>query len=103
MVLASILGNTMSFLIILILVLALDSIWGVLAWAGFAGTRSQKAEIKWAAINFIAVVVLIVLYIFVPFLLQSGLTDRDVQSLIILVAVVRTVADYACNLRFYCP
>lgn len=101
--LASTLADTMAFLVILTLVLGLDCIWGVLAAIGFAGTRSQKAEIKWAIINFGAVVVLVALLLFAPVLLQLGLTDRYLQWLILLIASVRTVIDYALNLSFYCP
>lgn len=101
--LASTLGVTTSFLIIFALVLTVDCVWGLLASVGFAGSYSQKAEIKWAAINFVTVIFLILLYIFAPVLLRNGLSDSDIQILILLIAVVRTACDYVFNHRFYCP
>lgn len=101
--LASTLGDTKAFLVILTLLLSLDCVWGILATIGFAGSRSQKAEIKWAVINFFAASVLLALLLFAPVLSQLGLTDNHLQWVILLIASVRTMVDYGVNLAFYCP
>ncbi len=97
------LGDTMAFVVVFMAVLAIDCIWGVLASMGFAGTSSQKAEVKWAAINFVAAMILALLYFIQPVLTQLGLTDEGLQGVIVVIALVRTVVDYALNLPFYCP
>jgi len=101
--LASTVGVTQSFLALFALVLGLDCVWGLLASVGFAGSFSQKAEIRWAAINFVTVSVVLLVIIFVPIMLNQGLTDTHIQVLILIVATVRTAVDYALNHRFYCP
>jgi hypothetical protein len=102
--LASTLDSPESFRVVLIAILGLDVIWGVLAVLGFAGTSSQKAEMKWAAINFAAVVVLVPFHLFCPaFLTIEGITNETLVLLTLLISVLRTIVDYGTNIGFYCP
>ena len=96
-------GSTKDFLWVFTGVLALDSIWGLLAYLGFAGSNSQKAEMKWAVINFFAVAVLVVLLIAWDALIANGLTDSRMAQLIAVIAVIRSAIDYFTSIEFYCP
>jgi hypothetical protein len=89
-----------TFFWMVLAVLVLDTVWGVFAIIGFAGSRSQKAEKKWAAINFVTSAVLIAFYILHSCL---GLSSLHFIGLMSVIVSVRTVVDYWLNLDFYCP
>jgi hypothetical protein len=101
--LASTLEAAESFIILFAFVLGFDCVWGLLASIGFAGSHSQRAEIKWAAINFVTALLVILLQSFLPVLLSNGLADRGIQVILLVIAIARTAIDYAWNHRFCCP
>src|SRR5262249_25322391 len=51
--LASVLGATEKFAIVLVLLLLLDSVWGFLAWLAFTDAKAKYPEPTWALINFV--------------------------------------------------
>ena len=102
--LSAVIKDVDSFMVLLIIVLAVDVVWGAMASIGFAGTKSQKAEIKWMVINFTAVVIILAFMLIEPGLNGgAGLEKTSVKGIILLICVVRTVVDYGWNIGFYCP
>ena len=100
--LALLLSKTSLFTLTLIVLLAVDCFWGFLASMAFTGAQAQSAEKQWSLINLVAVVVLIVLYIFAPPLL-SGRDSDEFKICILLVCIVRTIIDYYVSWDFYYP
>lgn len=92
-----------SFGFLLTGILALDVVWGAMSRIGFGGTDAQRAEVSWAAINAVTVVVLLVVMIADPILRHWGLGDTQFKLFLLLLAVVRTGTDYYKNHTFYCP
>jgi hypothetical protein len=99
--LASVVGETEHFTIVLILLLLLDSVWGFLAWLAFTDAKAQYPEPTWALINFVTAALIGVLLTFdqdvfltKPFLAQTGL---------LVIIAVRTVVDYYNSWSFYFP
>jgi hypothetical protein len=89
-----------TFVILLVAILALDTVWGLLAHLGFTGNASQKAEMKWAWINFVTAAVILIIYFLHSYL---GLSEFHFIALLTIAMVVRTVVDYTLNIQFYCP
>jgi hypothetical protein len=77
------------------LALAIDTIWGVVAnWIHRGPTAGPKS---WAAVNFAALVVGILLF-------TADIWTPEVKaSVFFVVALARSVADYALNWQFYFP
>lgn len=92
-----------AFHALFMIVLGIDIVWGVLAAIGFAGTASQAAEIKWAKLNALFFVPLVLLFLFAEALVENGVTDEVIGWTFLVLAFTRTVLDYAWNIKFYCP
>lgn len=99
--LAAVLVKTALFAVVLIALLTIDCIWGFLATLAFTGATAQAAERKWSVINLVAAAVLVVLYIFGPALV-GGWND-EMKICVLLVCLLRTVADYYSCWDFYYP
>jgi hypothetical protein len=85
--------------------LGFDCIWAFIACLAFSPeTKEHRAEWKWAFINLAAVFLLLVMLLYIESLdaaLKPVETFRWV--VILLVAVVRTICDYAWNWTYYYP
>src|ERR1051325_1681293 len=101
--LASCLQASRPFGIVFVGILAVDVVWGTLSRVGFGGTQAQKAELSWARINAVTVVVLLVFLLAEKALLHWHLGETEFRLFLLLVATVRTGADYYRNHSFYCP
>jgi hypothetical protein len=93
--------NTQWFVNILIVLLAVDCVWGLLAHLAFTGASAQVAEKKWAIINLVAGAVLFFLSKLGPPLLDGW--GNEMKQLAFLVCLVRTIADYVVSWDFYYP
>ena len=89
------------FLNVLIGLLAVDCIWGLLAYLAFTGAQAQLAEKKWALINLVAGVLLFALAKLGPPLL-GGWGDV-MNQLVFVICLIRTIADYITSWDFYYP
>src|SRR5262249_25897952 len=99
--LSLLIAKTQLFVNILIGLLIVDSVWGLLAYLAFTGAQAQLAEKKWATINLIAIAALFVFSKFGPSLL--GGWGYEMQQLIFVTCVLRTIADYITSWDFYYP
>jgi hypothetical protein len=81
--------------------LILDSLWGFLAWLAFTGAQSQFAEKRWAIINIITAVVIIIILIFgrETFVAQPTQAQWGLAAILTL----RTIMDYWLCWDFYFP
>lgn len=89
---ASAVLDTQSFFLLFATLLGVDVLWAIVTWLI---TRSKA--IKWAAINAVTCLAVLV---------GRGLTHLSPQSLLILltsIALLRTVFDYSSNWKFYFP
>jgi hypothetical protein len=101
--LSTCLDSSRSFGVLFVGILILDVVWGVLSRVGFAGTQAQKAELSWARINALTVVILLAFLLAEKALLTWHLSEREFRLFLLLVATVRTGIDYYRNHSFYCP
>jgi hypothetical protein len=101
--LSSSLGHARAFAILLTGILGLDVIWGMLSHIGFGGTQAQKAEVSWAKINLVTVVLLLTILLAEKVLSRWGFDESAFRLFLLLIATVRTLADYYWNHSFYCP
>jgi hypothetical protein len=99
--LALLIGNLQQFTNALMILLFVDCIWGVLAKLAFTGAQAQWAEMKWALINFVTLSLMFALSKFGPPLL-GGWGD-EMQELVFLLSLIRTVVDYSTSWSFYYP
>jgi hypothetical protein len=99
---AALLQRGQVFLYALIALLVFDAVWGFVAHLAFS--PSGAAERKWAGLNFVAVLVLIVIAILLDAL--EG-TTRPVATyrsvLVVTIAFARTVIDYWLCWDYYYP
>lgn len=88
----------------LVILLTVDAIWGFAAHIGFSQEVKPKAEVRWAFINFIATVVLVV-YLVMSDVWPSkvGTTATKLGIFVVAVSFVRTVIDYSACWNFYYP
>ena len=82
-------------------VIAIDVIWGALAYFAFSGADAQIAEKKWALINLVTSCTLALMLLFAPEITETPETKIPVAVLII--CVLRTVADYKFCWSIYFP
>lgn len=101
--LSSCLDSAHAFAVILTGLLALDIVWGTLAQIGFGGTQAQRAELSWAKINAVTVVVLLMFLLTEKVLLSTHLGETELRLFLLLLTSVRTGVDYYWNHSFYCP
>lgn len=99
--LALLISETYFFIWGLVFLLALDCIWGLLAFLAFSGANAQLAEQKWAIINFIAAALLA----FLLLLADDFVRESPVRAQIVfcLAVAVRTFIDYFFCWNFYFP
>lgn len=94
-----------SFAFALLLLLAVDTVWGVIFHR--VTTRPMSAsstELKWARLNAITILTLSMLLLLSVVLDIDGDRQRLILGVIVLlVAVARTVFDYRYSWRFYFP
>jgi len=88
----------------LVILLALDSIWGFVAHLVFSQEAKTKPELRWALINFVTVVILIVSFVIINmFPPVAGSNDMKLWVIILSVSVIRTIIDYVLCWDFYFP
>jgi hypothetical protein len=99
--LASVLGSTEKFAIVLISLLFLDSVWGFLAWLAFTGANAQHAERIWALTNIVTAVIIVVILSFD----ESAFVAKPLLAQVGLLAIIsaRTIVDYCTSWTFYFP
>ena len=85
----------------LIILLAIDCVWGLLSYLAFTGAQAQNAEQLWSKINLIAGFILFFATIFGPKLLNGW--GMEMQQIIFAVIFIRTVIDYYTSWDFYYP
>lgn len=88
----------------LVMLLAFDTIWSISAHFGFSQDVKPKAELRWALINFIAVIVLsiyLIIFNFVPNATYAA--DLKLSIGIPSISLLRTVIDYIFCWNFYYP
>jgi hypothetical protein len=93
--------NLPQFTNALMILLIVDCAWGLLAMLAFTGARAQWTETKWAIINFITFLLMFTLSKFGPPLL--GGWNSEMQTLVFLLSLARTIADYSTSWSFYYP
>jgi hypothetical protein len=98
---ASILPANEKFAWAIVVLLALDSIWGFLAKLAFTGADAQNAERTWALINVITIAAVILFIIFTKQTAKEQAVLFQVGLLTILS--VRTIVDYYFCWEFYFP
>ena len=88
----------------LLSLLTLDIIWGLLAHFAFSHEGNIKTQLKWAAINSIAAMVLTI-YLILACCLISPTQNASVAFGIGVfgICIIRTIADYALCWDFYYP
>lgn len=99
--LAAYIGQIEAFFWGVVVLLAIDCVWGVFASIGFAGSQSQAAELKWAGLNFVTIIVVCI----VVLLVVNGIYGWCYQSAIalLLLILLRTAVDYWLSWEFYFP
>jgi hypothetical protein len=103
--LALLINKPVTFMFTLLALLAFDTIWGFTAYLAFSpALRENRAEGKWATINFVAVIVLIMAIVLLHSLDPSA---RPVATyrwvIIVVITVARTVSDYVWCWSYYYP
>ena len=98
---AALIASTVKMAWVVVVLLVVDSIWGLLAKLAFTGAQAQLAEQKWALINAAAVIVLILILIFGDGAFKGNPMGAEFGLLAILVG--RTIADYWFSWDFYFP
>jgi hypothetical protein len=93
--------STVKMAWVIVFLLALDSVWGLLAKLAFTGAQAQLAEQKWALINAACVVILILLLIFEGSVFDGNPLGAQLGLLAVLAG--RSIADYWCSWDFYFP
>ena len=79
----------------LVILFALDSIWGFIAHFVFSQVAKTKAEVRWALINIVTALTLSVCLIIISIF--------QLWIIILSVSVIRTVVDYVLCWEFYFP
>jgi hypothetical protein len=85
-----------TFAFMFTVLLLVDAVWSFLANLAFSAPNKGKAELTWAGINFVTVLIL------VAFLYSKGLIDNPATSVnpvsfsvaILIIAIGRSVIDY---------
>jgi hypothetical protein len=81
----------------LIILLAFDAIWGASTYLIFARKRHIGVELRWVGINLVTTPTLIVV------VLVLNVAAWPVRLVIAVVAIMRSVIDYATSWSFYFP
>jgi len=88
----------------LVLLLAIDTIWGFLAYLVFSKKVESKSELHWALINLITVVILSVCFVIIGiFPPVAGVVVPSLWIIILSVCFIRTIVDYVVCWTFYFP
>ena len=85
--------------------LALDTLWGFIAHIAFSQDVKPKAEVRWALINLLTTVVLVIYFCLID-MVPPGASVQGGPKLaigLLVVSVLRTVIDYAVSWDFYYP
>jgi heme/copper-type cytochrome/quinol oxidase subunit 4 len=88
----------------LVVLLAFDTVWSFIAHLGFSQEMKPKAELRWAIINLVTVIILsvyLVAFDFIPPLRYE--TDLKIWVGILGISILRTVMDYWLCWDFYYP
>ena len=87
-----------------VVLLVFDAAWGFTAHLGFSQNVKQKAELKWAIINLITAVVLILYFVFLEFTPPAVDTiDTKIWVGILCISFLRTILDYKLCWDTYYP
>jgi hypothetical protein len=92
------------FLLFIMIILAIDVVWGFMAHLAFSPDKDHKAETSWAKINLAALI-----FMFIFSLVEENtlnwLSNKPINycSIILVIVFVRTLADYGMNWKFYFP
>jgi hypothetical protein len=88
----------------LVALLAVDSFWAFMAHLAFSAEKKPSAEARWAWINVVACLVLILFLLFAsPFPPTSDLGGARLMIGLPVIALFRTVVDYALCWDTYFP
>src|SRR5262249_24705809 len=90
-----------AFLGLFLLLMFLDSVWGVLAYTTLVGSQAQNAEKTWAFINVIFFVVLLVGYFSFNVPAEGFIWQPRMSYMLLGTAFLRTVLDYWFSWKFY--
>ena len=101
LLMASVIANPTAFLWSALALLAVDCVWGVVAWLLLTGAKSQFAEKEWARINAGAVAIIWTFLHFCPARLPAD--GEQVAWIALLVLGARTFIDYWRTWNFYFP
>jgi hypothetical protein len=78
------------------ILLAFDCIWAFIAALAFAPTNPEyRVEWKWALINFVALLALLICLLYIMSLDNTRPVDFFWRVIVLLIATARTVWDYA--------
>jgi len=103
--LASVVSETEKFTIVVVLLLLLDSVWGLFVWLAFTDEKTQYPEPTWALINLVTAV-LIGMLMGVLLAFDKGVVSTRpflVQTGLFVIIAVRTFTDYYNSWSFYFP
>jgi len=100
--LAVLITNPRIFAWCLLILIAFDTIWGLIVHFAFSPEEKPKAELRWAYINLTTSFLLIILLVTIDAVSQQ---IRELLFWIILLglALGRTIVDYALCWEFYYP
>ncbi len=87
----------------LIVVLAIDVIWGVFTYFGASSRNTGSAEFRWAVINFVSIAIGAIYMVTNEIYLADVIDPIKLAVPILFIAIIRTVCDYSWCRSFYFP
>jgi hypothetical protein len=86
------------------ILLAFDCAWAFIAALAFCPTTPEyRVEWKWALMNFVALVVLVICLLYIMSLDNTHPLAFFRWAIVLLVAFARTIWDYIWCWHYYCP
>lgn len=102
-VLSLLLSQPSHFGWVLVILLGIDVAWGIFAYFAASSPHHMAAETKWAIINFVAVSILVVYLVTNSVRFQQVADPLKLTVILVVVALLRTLADYVWCSKFYFP